>query len=294
VPVLLITLSVSGPISSTPATAQITAANVGLKGGLNLSTFHGEAIGEAERLNTATLRVFLQLDFGGPFSLQPEINFSKRGAKEDDLMGDVTEGVWAYNYFDVVALLEYHVGSRRSSPSLGFFTGPVFSFLGSAQATAVGPEGLHAACLGCSLELTSLPVATQLQHETKGTDFGGTIGMDRTFGSGSMKLILDARYTRMMSEFDQAPYDETYSRKHNAFSFQAGVSLSPSAWARVPQRASLVEPPEQRIVIVDRIRRDAIAARDGALSLYDIIRFERPGWMEGEEVVGTLFVDGEP
>ena len=79
--VLLIGLCMTHPLISTPLSAQITAANIGMKGGLNVSNFHGQAIGEAESLNTTTLGVFLQLDFGGAFSFQPEVNYSKRGAK---------------------------------------------------------------------------------------------------------------------------------------------------------------------------------------------------------------------
>ncbi len=291
--VLLIGLCMTHPLISTPLSAQITAANIGMKGGLNVSNFHGQAIGEAESLNTTTLGVFLQLDFGGAFSFQPEVNYSKRGAKEEALLGAVTEGVWAYNYFDVVALLEYRLGSRRSSPSLSLFTGPVVAFLGSAQATGVGPEGMHSACAGCVVELMSPPVAIQVQHETKGVDVGGTIGMGIDFGTGSTKLVLDVRYTRMMSEFDEAPYDDVYSRKHNALSFQAGISLSPSAWARVPTRRSLENPPEQSIVIVERITQENIAARGEGLSVYDLIRLERPAWLNGGELLVTLFVDGE-
>ena len=267
---------------------------MGLKGGLNVSTFYGDAVGEAETLNRTTVGVFLQLDFGGALSLQPEINFSRRGAKEEDLLGAVSDGVWAYNYFDAVGLLKYHVGSRQSSPSLSLFAGPVLSFLGSAKATGVGPEGLHAACNGCTVELMSLPVSIPVQHETKGSDFGGTVGLGLEIGTGSARLVLDARYTKMMSEFDEAPYSEAYSRKHNLFSFQAGISLRPNAWARPPQRRSLDVPPEQSIVIVERIRRENIEARGERLSLYDIIRFERPAWMEGGEVSATLFLDGRP
>lgn len=47
---------------------------------------------------------------------------------------------------------------------------------------------------------------------------------------------------------------------------------------------------------MSRITREDIAARDENLSVYDIIRLERPAWMEGGggEVRATLFVDGEP
>jgi hypothetical protein len=139
----------------------------------------------------------------------------------------------------------------------------------------------------------SLPIAILVQHETKSVDFGGTIGMGLAFGAGPIKLVLDVRYTRMMSEFDEAPYDEVYSRKHNALSFQAGISISPGGWARVPKRRSLEEPPEQSVVIVERITQESIVARGEDLSAYDIIRLERPAWLDGRELLATLFLDGE-
>ena len=87
--------------------------------------------------------MFVQLHFGGALSLQPEVNYSERGAEEADLLAGVADGVWSLNYLDFVPLLKLRVTSRRSSPSLSIFAGPVVSFLVDAKATGLGPEGLH-------------------------------------------------------------------------------------------------------------------------------------------------------
>ena len=92
------------------------------------------------------------------------------------------------------------------------------------------------------------------------------------------------------------------SRKHHAFSFQIGVSLTPSAWRggrRAPRRGPALatrQPPLNTITVLDRISRADIAARRESYSAYDILRLERPQWIDTRTgtVRGTLFLDGQP
>ena len=260
----LIVCGLSVPPVAVPLSAQDSPVNVGVKGGLNLSQFYGAEIGNSETLQAPVIGVFAQFDIGGGFSVQPEISYSKRGAREEDLLEAASDGVWHYNYFDAVALLRFRVTAGRSSPSFSLFSGPVLSILGSSKATGQQPEELHAECAGCARELISFRYVRLLQHNTKGKDFGGTVGMAIDFDTGPANLVLDVRYTKMMSEFDKAPYDDLYFRKHSALTFQAGFSLNQSALGggRVRSGALVDDPGRHSIVTLDVIEREDIAARD--------------------------------
>ena len=295
--VLLVGLLVGtlvGLLSAQPAAAQDSSTRVGFKGGMNLSQFYGTEIGRSESLESIVFGVFAEFGIGGRFSLQPELNYSKRGAREDDLLEAATGGVWHYNYFDVVPLLKLRLNARVSKPSIGLFAGPVLSVLGSSKATGTKPEELHSECAGCDRELIAFPYVRLLQTNTKGNDFGGTVGASFEFPAGPADIVFDVRYTKMMSEFDRAPYDQLYSRKHSLLSFQVGLSLGPAAWGGGSIRRSVPvdDPDRHSIVTVDVMERQEIVARDETLSVHEIIRLERPDWVDGDDIDGTLFVDG--
>lgn len=289
VPIIILGLGVL------PLTLPSSAQNVGFKGGMNRSQFYGAEIGDSENLRALVFGVFAEFNLGGTFSLQPEINYSKRGAREETLLEVARDGVWRYNYFDIVSLLKLRLNSERSSPSFSLFTCPVLSILANSKATGWKPEELHAECAGCAREPISFRYVRLLQHNTKGKDVGGTVGMAVDFGSGPAKVVLDMRYTKMMSEFDKAPYDALYSRKHSALSFQAGVVLTPRAFGG-GYRSSLPEddPERHSIVTLEVIAREDIAGHGETLPVFDVIRLERPEWMDGGQIRATLFVDGVP
>lgn len=283
-----------GLLSAQPAAAQDSSTRVGFKGGMNLSQFYGAEIGQSESLESIAFGVFAEFGIGGRFSFQPEVNYSKRGAREDDLLEAATGGVWHYNYFDVVPLLKLRLTSGASTPSISLFAGPVLSILGSSKATGVKPEELHSECFGCARELIAFPYVRLLQANTKGRDIGGTAGASFEFPAGPVDVVFDVRYMKMMSEFDRAPYDGLYSRKHSLLSFQVGVSFGQAAWgAGSIRRSEPVDDPDRHsIVTLDVVERAEIVARDETLSVHEIIRLERPDWVDGDEIDGTLFVDG--
>ena len=278
-------------------------------GGLNLSKFYGTDVGDSETSRGYNFGAFVLIDFGGPLSLQPEAYYTERGAQEFDLPnfvdGDVIDGAWRYDYLDFAVLLKLRVTSKQSLPSLSLFTGPVVSFRVGAKATGRKVGGDLTMCarqvdtgeLRCRTEPApgSIPYSNPLTLNTKGNDYGGTVGADFLFGLGPTRVTLDARYTRMVTEFDEAPYDDLYARKHVALSFQVGVSLNPSVWGGgrrrrvVPSGAS----PQNSIVMMELIVREDIAALDETLSVYEIIRLERPEWTNGDGLRATLFVDGQ-
>jgi hypothetical protein len=281
-------------LSTQHASAQGSPTRLGFKGGMNLSQFYGTEIGQSESLESIVFGIFGEFGIGGRLSVQPEINYSKRGAREDDLLEAATGGVWHYNYFDVVPLLKLRLTSMTSPLSVSLFAGPVLSILGSSKATGTKPEEFGAECAGCDRELIAFPYVRLLQANTKGKDIGGTVGMSVAIPAGPADVVFDLRYAKMMNEFDEAPYDELYSRKHSLLAFQVGVSIGEAAWGggRTRRAAPIDDPDRHSIVTLDVMERQAIVARDETLSVHDIIRAEHPDWVDGEEVDGTLFVDG--
>ncbi len=292
---LLVTFALASSVVTTKAAAQV---EVGLKGGLNLSSFHGTEIGESDTRQGHIFGAFLNVALWGPFSVQPEAYYSRRGATGADIytetLGDVTDWLWNYNYLDVGPLFKLRVTPESLSPTVSFFGGPVISFLVGAKATGTKSKAQVPPYVG------AFPYVSPLNFNTKGTDWGGVAGVDVSFNVGTTKLYLDARYTQMMTEFDEAPYNEQFSRKHNSLSFQIGVSLTPRAWrgGRRARRRALAArpPPENRVVLMERITREDIAARRENNSVYDLIRLERPQWIDtgAETVEGALFLDGQP
>ena len=300
-------LGVSGLLVATPTLAQ---TDVGLKGGLNLSSFYGENIGEATTRQGHIFGAFLNTGLWGPFSVQPEAYYSRRGATGGDIhtetLGDVTNWLWNYNYLDFVPVLKLRVTPGGWSPTLSVFAGPIVSFLVGAKATGTKSKAQVPPYEG------AFPYVSPLNYNTKGNDFGGTAGVDLSFNIGPTKVYLDARYTRMMTTFDETSdlaeaiatafgtYSDSFSRKHNSLSFQIGMSLTPNAWrgGRVRRRRAAVAPrlpPVNTIVLIERITREDISARPDDSSVYDLIRLERPAWLDGdsETVRGTLFLDGQ-
>ena len=150
-------------LSPTPALAQ---TNVGLKGGLNLSGFHGADVGESESRAGHIFGAFLSVGVWGPLSVQPEAYYVRRGATGSDIhtekLGDVTNWLWHYNYLDIVSLLKLRVTPGGGSPSLSLFAGPVVSFLVGAKATGTKSKANVPPYEG------AFPFVSPLNYSTKG------------------------------------------------------------------------------------------------------------------------------
>ena len=298
VPTLPLALALCALLSAAPGAAQ---TDVGLKGGLNLASFYGENIGGSNTRNGHIFGAFLSHRLWGPLSVQPELYYSRKGATGPDFtteeFGDVSDWLWNYNYVDAVALLKIRVTPSAMSPALNLFAGPVVSFLAGAKATGTKSKGKVPPFEG------AFPYVNPLNYNTKGSDMGGTVGADIAVPVGPVRVTLDARYTRMMTTFDEAPYDTQYSRKHSTISFQIGLSLMPGvvrdgrARRRRPALPSAMRaPPVNTVVMLERITRNEIAANRESNTVYDLIRLERPQWVDTatETVLGTLFLDGQP
>ena len=289
-------------LMASPTAGQSPGVSVGLKAGGNFSGFHGRDIGDVTTRVGHLSGVFVHFDREGALSFQSEAYYSKMGAEAADIFSErrgviLKHGVWSYDYLNVAALLKLRLNAGRAwLPSLSLFMGPVGSALVSAQTTGSTCSGaLPVRRLGKCVEDPSTghlePHRSVVNHQTKASDFGAIFGADLELKVGSVKLVLDARYTTMMREFDQPPFSDQFSRKHNALSVQIGVGILPSFWPG-NRRTSLSAPPQHSITMMELIAREDIAVY-GEASVRDIIGNEQSDWMDGDEVAGTLFVDGE-
>ena len=176
----------------------------GIKGGVNLANFYGDAVGNVEIRPAVIGGAFLDFRATPTFSIQVEGLYAQKGAKETETVFDpggqpVTGSVsWKYDYIDVPALLRFHVPTSGGiRPSL--YLGPVVSFLLKARV-----ENLD------------------IKNYAKSTDVGGTVGGTLEFGSGNTRLLFDLRYTLGLNTFDTGGAEQIFSRKHNTISAMMG------------------------------------------------------------------------
>jgi Outer membrane protein beta-barrel domain len=195
-------LLIGGLMSAGPLQAQ--SVEFGIKGGVNLANFYGDAVGNVEIRPRGIGGVFLDFRATPTFSIQVEGLYAQKGAKQTETVFDakgqpITGSVkWNYDYIDVPALLRFHIPTGGGvRPSL--YLGPVVSFLVKADVEGV-----------------------DIKSFAKSTDVGGTVGGTIELGSGGVRLLLDVRYLMGLEEFDTSGAETIFSRKHNTISAMMG------------------------------------------------------------------------
>jgi opacity protein-like surface antigen len=161
----------------------------GLKLGLNVADVDGSvsAFGLTEDLETDTRLgfcggVFVSIALSEWFAIQPEILYSMKG--ENDRIGD---GALELHYIELPILAKLTIPTQSVvTPTL--FLGPAVSFNVDAKAKAFGQ---------------SVDIGDYVGTIDVGLTFGG--GVD--FALGSVKLILDGRYTLGLVNVADFPSD---------------------------------------------------------------------------------------
>jgi Outer membrane protein beta-barrel domain len=194
-------------LAAVTAPLEAQGVSFGIKAGVNLANFYGDAVGNTEIRPAAIGGVFLDFRATPTFSFQLEGLYAQKGARETETVFDaggqpVTGSVdWKYDYIDVPALLRFHIPTGGGvRPSL--YLGPVVSFLVKAKV-----EGID------------------IKDYAKSTDVGGTVGGTLELGAGGMRLLLDVRYTMGLEEFDTSGAEQVFSRKHNTISGMVGFAF---------------------------------------------------------------------
>jgi hypothetical protein len=145
----------------------------GVRAGVNFSTYFasyknyfGSDVDEAADLLTRlNAGVFTNISFGEGFSLQPELEYSGMGGKENKVKS-------TFDYLSLPVLVKYSFGRSRN---FGVYTGPYVSYLLSARAKVDS---------GASTSITSN------MHKV---DFGNITGLEYQFGGSGLILSVRAR-----------------------------------------------------------------------------------------------------
>jgi hypothetical protein len=174
----------------------------GIKLGLNLANVTGDDApdGTSMRLGFAG-GGWITYSFSDLFAIQPELLYSMKGTKYDDVSGD--QVTFKADYIEIPVLFRVQLaGGGNFKPN--FYAGPAVSFLLSAKAGDV-----------------------DVKDDLKSTDFGliGGAGADFHMGAGPGKVTFDVRYEVGLTSTDNV--DDGYDAKINnsAISFLVGYGF---------------------------------------------------------------------
>jgi hypothetical protein len=192
-----------------PFSAQAQSTEFGFKGGVNIATFSGDEVGDADSRIGMIVGGSFAFNVSPMFSIQPELLYAMKGAKFSDPDFSVT---FKHDYLEIPILARLTVPTAPGSslrPSL--LAGP-----------ALGIE------LSCDIEgqedgVTVSSSCSNFDLNTKSTDFGlvfgGELGIDR----GGMRIGLELRYNLGLTSF---PDEEGAGDvKHRAFSIMGTIAF---------------------------------------------------------------------
>jgi len=171
------------------ATAQEKTTRLGVKAGVNLTSFTGDDADGFESLVGFAFGGFISHSLSENIAIQPEVLFSMKGAKTE--IGDID---LKYNYIEIPVLLKYTLPTDGLLKPM-FFAGPSFGILMSAEADG-----------------------EDFKDDSKSTDLSIVVGA----GLQIEALSFDIRYTMGMTELDDT---ETLCIKHSNFSLMVGFAF---------------------------------------------------------------------
>lgn len=172
----LLFVAMAVPINTQAQTQPFT---FGLKGGVNVATFYGDAVDNAEVVPLFNAGIFANYRFSRNFSVQAEALYTGRGAEIDSPLANTKTGTTEYQlgYISVPVLLKYHF-ANSSDWTPNIYVGPQVSFLVQSEADEV-----------------------EIDDQLKDVTFGlaGGIGVDWSVASSPRDFVqtigLDLRYT---------------------------------------------------------------------------------------------------
>jgi hypothetical protein len=192
-----------------PLSVQAQGIEFGFKGGVNMATYSGDDVDDAESRLGIIVGGSLAFHVSPMFSIQPELLYAMKGAEFSDPDFSAT---FKHDYLEIPVL------ARLMIP-----TGPGSSFRPSLFAgPALGIE------LSCDLEgedegVTVSASCSDFGIDTKTTDFGlvfgGELGLDR----GGMRIGLEARYNLGLTSI--LDVDGAGDIKNRAISIMATIAF---------------------------------------------------------------------
>ena len=160
---------------------------------------------------------FVSFPIGDFFAIQPEVLYSRKGAKLSETGEDVDLEV-KVDYVEIPVLLVARLMDQNSSARPIVYAGPAVSF--ETQCKIEGSvEGVSA-----SVDCNRLSeVGADEDIETKGTDFGLVFGGGVEFNAGSAGIIVEGRYNVGLVNIDDSTDPDDV--KNRTFSFMAGIGF---------------------------------------------------------------------
>ncbi|MEX2571967.1 MAG: porin family protein [Gemmatimonadota bacterium] len=201
---------------SMPAAGLAQTPSFGLRGGLNMAGFGGSRIVSSDARAGFTFGAFVAIPMRAAVAIQPEVVFSRRGAKraayDYDAFpqdGDAPPlGVYlsektSHDYLEVPVLLKLSPSARGDFVRPILFAGPSVGFL-------LGAKEVY---------------DTDYAEHLKSMDFGVIIGGGMELG----RLSVDARYNLGLAAIDK-DYEASFGHvagdvKNRAFTVSAGLRL---------------------------------------------------------------------
>ncbi len=171
--------------------------NLGLKSGLNVSTITGDETDNLESKIGFFFGGFAELCVSSEIAIQPELLFSRQGAKYTQSEG--FDGELKLDYLNVPVM-----GKIKITEELMVEAGPQVGFLLSAKNKFESP--------GNSGE-------DDIKDEVKGIDFGANVGLAYQFENG---LNLGARYNLGLSNINDFEGPDSIKNQNGVFQFSVG------------------------------------------------------------------------
>lgn len=184
------------------AGAEGSRVSVGIRGGLNLASFHGDDAGGGNLVpkNRTGFSggVFVGIRLTQNFLIQPEVLYSQKGVKY--WISGVGEGFTVkVDYVEIPVLLKACFGSGGVKPSV--FAGPAVAFKVRAKIVIEDEE--------------------ESAEDFRGTDFGGVFGAGLDVAVGSGSFTIDGRYTLGLRTLDNF----SVGIKNGVWSFSVGYTF---------------------------------------------------------------------
>jgi hypothetical protein len=176
----------------------------GFKLGMNVATLSGDQAdaANAESITGLVAGAFLRVDLNDFLAVQPELLFSRNGAKGDTLG---IEGTVKLDYIEVPVLLRCSFG-RGAKLIPAFFLGPAVLYRLAANAEA--DNGL----------------TRSLDQSVRRTDFGLVFGADFSVPLGRPQVTIEARSTLGLTNIDDTGSGADI--RNRAFSIILGMYFS--------------------------------------------------------------------
>jgi len=214
--VVLAAVACAIALTSVELDAQLVT--VGAKGGFNVSNLSVNDPADPDfGFDSQTdflIGLFGQLTVGRIFTVQPEVYYSKQGARTRGQDPEITLNL---NYIELPLLLMARLTSRESPIYPILYTGPKVSFETRCQATAT-EDGLELS-VGCDDPLLDDEL------RTKNTDFGLVFGGGLEVLYSRLTVQLDARYNLGLTNLNDSDNRDEVSVKSRGWSFLLGFGV---------------------------------------------------------------------